>query len=85
MVFPTLFLVLLISIFSVAEQHSAGAPEAACSGMIPGHGLNPQPNDDSIPTSCTINTGNYKYIYIKANLSNNTINVLRLRPNNTEI
>ena len=68
MVFLTLFLVLLISIFSVVEPHAAGAPEAACNGMTPGHGLDPQPNDESIPTSCGINTGNYTYIYIKEDL-----------------
>ena len=73
MVFVTLFLVLLISIFSVVEPHGSGAPEAACNGMTPEHGFDPQLNDDSIPTSCTINTGNYTYIYIYISKAINSI------------
>ena len=68
MVLIAQFLAVLISIFSLVEPHAAGAPEAACNGMTPGHGLDPQPNDDSIPTSCTINIGKFAYIYIKGDL-----------------
>ena len=51
--------VLFISTFSVVEPHSTGAPEEACENLTPGHGLEPQKNDESIPVTCTINSSRY--------------------------
>ncbi len=62
MSFFIIIIVLLISIFSVVEPHSRGAPEEACETITPGHGLPPQINDDSIPTTCTVNASKNMYI-----------------------
>ena len=51
--------VVYISTFSVVKSHSTGAPEESCENLTPGHGLEPQKNDESIPVTCSINSGRY--------------------------
>ena len=65
--FLKIFFLLLVSIFSTVQPYSNGAPEETCpkkpkkleESMSPGHGLEPQPNDQSIPTTCTVNKSKF--------------------------
>ena len=57
MTFGHLFFALSFFTFSVVEPHSNGAPEEACGNLTPGHGLEAQKNDESIPVTCTANLG----------------------------
>ena len=57
MTFGYTFFVLSFLTFSVVKPHSNGAPEEACGNLAPGHGLEPQKNDESIPVTCTVNMG----------------------------
>ena len=65
--FLKIFFLLLVSIFSTVQPYSNGAPEETCpkkpkkleESMSPGHGLEPQPNDQSIPTTCTVDKSKF--------------------------
>ena len=48
MAFLKIIFVLLGFIYSGVEPHSGGAPDGACSSMLPGHGLTPQVDDAPI-------------------------------------
>ena len=50
-----IFFVLFIFTFSEVKLHSTGAPEGSCENLTPGHGLEPQKNDESVPVTCTVN------------------------------
>ena len=50
-----MFFVIFIFTFSEVQAHSTGAPQGSCENLTPGHGLEPQNNDESVPVTCTVN------------------------------
>ena len=50
-----IFFVIFIFTFCEVQSHSTGAPQGSCENLTPGHGLEPQNNDESVPVTCTVN------------------------------